>query len=93
MRGGHVFIVVRSKTYISAQGVVPNPSTGLTTYVVNNKIYKRYFHDEYSISSFLFRAGFQIKQIKMYEENLSDDFERKNILSTNRPLIEVVAQK
>jgi len=99
---GKLYIVVRSNNAWEAklEGSSYDAETGLTkhpdlkTYGTDNVKYcYRRLHSEASIRKFLENAGFTVKYTKVYEEQLSIDYERKNINDKASELIEVLATK
>ena len=67
--------------------------TGLTTYSSGGKSYSRYFHSQESIKEHLSLAGFTIKHMDAYQEQLCVDFQRTKPSSHIDSLIEVLATK
>lgn len=92
---GNLFIVVRSISCLEAQGKnsTYDPQTYLTHYSVGDKSYSRYFHSEETIQNHLLEAGFKIKNISSYQEQLCSDFKRTQLASQIDELIEVLAYK
>ena len=92
---GKLFVVVRSVdcTEVKDTGSTFDPNTGMTTYSLKGKSISRYFHSEDSIQKHLKAAGFQIKHVKSYEEQLCDDFQRLKPSKDIDSLIEVLAIK
>lgn len=92
---GKIFIVVRSVDCLEASNKAAkfNVLTGLTTYSSEGKSYSRYFHSQGSIKEHLFLAGFTIKHMDAYQEQLCVDFHRTQISSQIDNLIEVLATK
>lgn len=93
--GGTMFVVVRSVDCPEARdvGSVLDPQTGLTTYLSGNNLYSRYFHSQESIQKHLVSAGFSIKHIDAYDEQLCIDFQRTQPSKHIDSLIEVLAKK
>lgn len=93
--GGKLFVVVRSVdcTEVKDTSSTLDPRTGMTTYSLNGKSLSRYFHSEESIQNHLKAAGFQIKHVDSYEEQLCDDFQRMKPSKKIDSLIEVLATK
>lgn len=101
-KNGKFFVVVRSLNAWEAklEGSSYDEKTGLTkhpdlrTYGTDNVKYcYRRLHSEESIREFLEKAGFLVKHIKIYEECLSIDYDRKNMNEKASELIEVLAIK
>jgi cyclopropane fatty-acyl-phospholipid synthase-like methyltransferase len=92
---GKMFVVVRSTDCLEAHGknVTFDPDTGLTTYSSGQHLYSRYFHTEKSIQQYLISAGFSIRYIDTYQEQLCIDFERTKLSKQIDSLIEVLAVK
>ncbi len=92
---GKLFIVVRSVDCLEASDKVAkfDALTGLTTYSSEGKSYSRYFHSQESIKEHLSLAGFTIKHIDAYQEQLCVDFQRTTPSSQIDSLIEIVAVK
>lgn len=97
---GKLFIVVRSVKNIEEQGVnIFDENTKLTTiphYNSSGEIASleiRYFHTPKSIFVHLTRAGFSIKHIEEYQEQLYKDFMRKELAPKFDHLLEVLATK
>ena len=92
---GKIFIVVRSVDCLEASDKAAkfDALTGLTTYSSEGKSYSRYFHNQESIRKHLSLAGFTIKQMDAYQEQLCVDFQRMKPSSQIDSLIEVVAVK
>lgn len=67
--------------------------TDLTTYSSGGKSYSRYFHSQASIKEHLSLAGFTVKHMNAYQEQLCVDFQRTKPSSQIDSLIEVVAVK
>jgi predicted SAM-dependent methyltransferase len=92
---GRLFIVVRSIDCPEAydQAAKFDTLTGLTTYCSDGKSYSRYFHSQESIKRHLSLAGFTIKHIDAYQEQLCVDFHRTQLSNQIDSLIEVLAIK
>lgn len=99
---GKLYVVVRSENAWEAklEGSSYNEKTGLTkhpdlrTYGTDSVKYcYRRLHSEKSIREFLNNTGFKIQHVKVYEEFLSIDYERKEINNKASELIEVFAIK
>lgn len=92
---GKIFIVVRSVDCLEARDQAGkfNALTGLTTYSSGGKSYSRYFHTQGSIKEHLSVAGFTIKHLDAYQEQLYVDFHRTQLSSQIDHLIEVLATK
>jgi len=91
---GRIFIVVRSTACLEAQAGDYNPENGMTTYTSKNGgTYSRYFHSQDSICEFLENAGFYIRHVKTYDEQLCIDFQRSKLSNNRDDLIEVYAAK
>lgn len=93
--GGRIFVVVRSEECPEARGqnAILDVNTGMTTYISHGHSFSRYFHTEESIQQHLKAAGFQIKQVKSYKEQLCVDFQRLQLAAQVDVLIEVLAAK
>lgn len=93
--GGKIFIVVRSVDCLEARDKTAkfDALTGLTTYSSGGKLYARYFHSQKSIKGYLSLAGFTIKHMDLYQEQLCVDFQRAKLSSQIDSLIEVLAVK
>ncbi len=82
--GGKLFVVVRSTKCPDAlrDGNSFDPVTHLTTYTYTEKatgrqeLQRRFFHTEASISKYIRNAGFGIKSVGSYDEQLFVDFMR-----------------
>ncbi len=81
---------VKNKAYLFS---ISEESSGLTTYSSGENSYSRYFHSEDSIQSYLTIAGFCVKHIATYGEQLCVDFERTTPSKQIDNLIEVLAIK
>lgn len=92
---GKLFIAVRSVDCVEARDKAAkfDVLTGLTTYSSGGKSYSRYFHSPESIKEHLSLAGFAIKHMDAYQEQLCVDFHRKQLSSQVDSLIEVLATK
>lgn len=92
---GKLFIVVRSVDCVEASDKAArfDALTGLTTYSSEGKSYSRYFHSQASIKKHLSLAGFIIKHMDAYQEQLCVDFQRTKPSSQIDSLIEVLAVK
>lgn len=100
-QAGTLFVVVRSEKNVDRND--PNlkfdQETQLTTVpYYDNKgnlenSSKRYFHTPESITEHLKKAGFKIKSLDEYQEQLYKDFARKEISPIKDHIIEVVAAK
>lgn len=92
---GKIFIVVRSVDCLEASDKAArfDALTALTTYSSEGKSYSRYFHSQESIKEHLSLAGFTIKGMDAYQEQLCVDFERTKPSSQIDSLIEVIAVK
>ena len=92
---GKLFIVVRSVDCLEASDKAGkfDALTGLTTYSSEGKSYSRYFHSQESIKEHLSLAGFAVKHMDAYQEQLCADFQRTKPSSQIDSLIEVVAVK
>lgn len=92
---GRIFVVVRSADCPEAcgSGAQFDPATCLTTYSSSGLSYSRYFHTQGSIQHHLSQAGFTIKNITSYQEQLCVDFQRKQQANQIDHLIEVLAVK
>jgi SAM-dependent methyltransferase len=92
---GKIFIVVRSVDCLEASDKAAkfDALTGLTTYSSGGKSYSRYFHSQASIKEHLSLAGFTVKHMDAYQEQLCVDFQRTKPSSQIDSLIEVVALK
>lgn len=90
---GRIFIVVRSVDCPEAYDKEAkfDVLTGLTTYSSGLKSYSRYFHSGESIKHHLSLAGFKIKHIDAYQEQLCVDFQRSKLSDQIDSLIEVLA--
>lgn len=88
---GKLFVVVRSVECPEAQDKSAHydAETGMTTYAS----YSRYFHTDESIQNYLNEAGFSIKHVKSYQEQLCVDFKRTTPAKQIDSLIEVLALK
>lgn len=93
--GGKLFVVVRSTECAEAQdeSAVYDADTGLTTYHSDGKVFSRYFHSEDSIKNHLVSAGFSVKHIRSYREQLCIDFQRQIPSKQVDALIEILATK
>lgn len=98
--GGRLFAVVRSVECPDAQrsDAVYDEVTGYTscTDVAADGqpySYSRYFHTEKSIGDAISNAGFQIRSVKAYEEQLYTDFMRSELSPHTDHVIEVIAEK
>ena len=94
-KGGKIFIVLRSVECLEARqmGAKYDPSTRLTTYSSKGHEYSRYFHSQESIATHLSLAGFAIRHIDAYQEQLCVDFQRTKPSHQIDHLIEVIAEK
>ena len=94
-RGGKMFVVVRSIDCPEAldKNARFDAITGLTTYSSGGQSFSRYFHSKESIQNYLSLAGFSIKHIDAYQEQLCVDFQRLQPASQIDSLIEVLATK
>lgn len=92
---GKIFIVVRSIDCLEANDKTAkfDALTGLTTYSSEGKSYSRHFHSQESIKEYLSLAGFTIKHMDVYQEQLCVDFHRTQLSSQIGSLIEVLAIK
>lgn len=92
---GKIFIVVRSVDCLEASDKAAkfDALTGLTTYSSEGKSYSRYFHSQESIKEHLTLAGFAIKHMDAYQEQLCVDFQRAKLSSQIDSLIEILAVK
>lgn len=92
---GKMFVVVRSEDCPEARdkNAKFDANTDLTTYFSNGNSFSRYFHTEESIQRYLFLAGFSIKHIDTYPEQLCIDFQRTQPAKQIDSLIEVLAVK
>lgn len=92
---GKFFVVVRSIDCPEAhdKDAKIDADNGLTTYSSGGNSYSRYFHTEDSIQNYLTLAGFSIKHIDSYTEQLCIDFERTIPAKQIDSLIEVLAIK
>lgn len=92
---GKIFIAVRSVDCLEASDKAAkfDVLTGLTTYSSGGKSYSRYFHSQESIKEHLSLAGFAIKHMDAYQEQLCVDFQRAKLSSQIDSLIEVLAVK
>ena len=92
---GKIYIVVLSTDCPIAKtpGACYKPSTGLTTITSKWGPYTRYFHTEQSIKAHIEGARFSIDSMRMYDELLCRDYERKQPSKTPSSLIETVAIK
>lgn len=92
---GKLFIAVRSVDCVEANDKAArfDALTGLTTYSSGGKSYSRYFHSQESIKESLSLAGFAIKHMDAYQEQLCVDFHRTQLSSQIDSLIEVLAIK
>lgn len=92
---GKIFIVVRSIDCLEASDKAAkfDALTGFTTYSSEGKTYSRYFHSQESIKEHLSLAGFTVKHMDAYQEQLCVDFQRTKPSSQIDTLIEVVALK
>lgn len=92
---GKLFIAVRSVDCMEANDKAArfDALTGLTTYSSGGKSYSRYFHSQESIKESLSLAGFAIKHMDAYQEQLCVDFHRTQLSSQIDSLIEVLAIK
>lgn len=90
-----MFVVVRSVDCLEAhsKNSTFDSDTGLTTYFSNGNLHSRYFHSEESIQRYLKLAGFSIKHIDSYNEQLCIDFQRTTPSKQIDTLIEVLAIK
>lgn len=92
-KGGKLFVVVRSTECIEQDLLPPDPQSGLSTYTLNGKTLKRYFHTPESITRFLKEARFDVLHTKTYEERLCSDFGRTQLSPRPDALIEVFCSK
>jgi cyclopropane fatty-acyl-phospholipid synthase-like methyltransferase len=85
--GGKLFVVVRSVKNIEGRNLPYDPETRFTTepYGV------RYFHSTQSISEHLTQTGFEVVNLKEYEEQLYTDFMRTKLAPAPDHLIEILA--
>ncbi len=99
---GKFFIVVRSINAweTKLEGTSYDDVTGLTKCIDlkskdtdSIKYYYRRLHSKESITKFLEEAGFKIEHIKIYDEYLSIDYNRKQMNDKPSELIEVLARK
>ena len=97
---GKLFIIVRSVKNIAEEGPYTfNEKTKLTTiphFDTEGNVISletRYFHTPESIFQHLTQAGFAIKQIEEYQEQLYKDFMRKELALQFDHLIEVQAAR
>lgn len=92
---GKIFIVVRSTGCDAAKSnsSILDSTTGMTTHTTGGTSYSRYFHSPESIQNYLISAGFQIENLRTYEELLCVDFQRTQPAEQKDPLIEVLARK
>lgn len=90
---GKLFVVIRSVDCLEAhsKNSTFDSDTGLTTYFSDGNSYSRYFHSEESIQCYLKSAGFSIKHIDSYNEQLCIDFQRTKLSKQIDTLIEVLA--
>lgn len=100
VKGSKLFIVVRSNETPDATDPTAsfNPYTRLTTNTNRNEdgsqySYSRYFHDIKSITEHCENAGFQVSEIKQYDEKLFKDFMRVEPADNTDNIIELVATK
>ena len=93
--GGKIFIVVRSVECPEARNSAAkyDPLTRLTTYSSGGREYSRYFHSRESIIEHLSMAGFTVRHVAAYQEQLCSDFQRTIPSSQIDYLIEVIAEK
>jgi cyclopropane fatty-acyl-phospholipid synthase-like methyltransferase len=97
---GELFVVVRSVKNLTRSGknAKYDPATHLTEVVYRDDDGKvvgrssRYFHTPESITSHLKGAGFEIKNVKEYQEQLYKDFMRTKVAPNKDHLIEVLAK-
>lgn len=92
---GKIFVVVRSTDCpeVCEPNATFDAETSLTTYSSGGGTYSRYFHTEESIQRYLISAGFSIKHIDTYPEQLCVDFQRTRPADQVDSLIEVLAIK
>ncbi len=92
---GRIFVVVLSTDckIIQAPGASHNPSTGMTTILLNQGPYSRYFHTESSICAHLASVGFSIQSTQSYQEVLCSDYDRQHLSDTSCNLIESIGVK
>lgn len=93
--GGKMFTVVRSVECLEAgdKNAQFDAHTCLTTYFSAGKSYSRYFHSQESIQRHLSSAGFSIKHLLTYQEQLCTDFQRTKPAGQIDSLIEVLVVK
>lgn len=100
---GRMFVVVRSTddSDIKISGSVYDPTTCLTSYpfinergeVETDKVIRRYFHTQDSITRHLKETGFKIDEVTQHDEKLYLDFSRTKLSSQMANVIDVVAKK
>lgn len=99
--GGKLYVVVRSTkcTDANREGSQYDPETHLTTYTLSDKktgeprVHSRYFHTEESIRDYVTAAGFSVKYVKSYEEQLYLGFMRTELSENNDNVIELLGVK
>lgn len=99
--GGKLYVVVRSTKCpdATAEGAQYDPETHLTTHTAIDKktggtySYSRYFHTEDSIRDYVTAAGFTVKYVKSYDEQLYVDFMRTELSDNTDNVIELLAIK
>jgi ubiquinone/menaquinone biosynthesis C-methylase UbiE len=97
---GKLFVVVRSTKCPNAlqDNNTFDPITHLTAYTYTNKtgekkLLRRFFHTEESIGDYVRDAGFSMRYIKSYDEQLFSDFEREIQATDIDNVIELLAVK
>ena len=98
--GGRLFVIVRStdSPAASLSGNTFDSKTHFTTYTYNKANGKkgharRFFHSKESISKYVCDAGFSIKYVKSYDEQLFTDFMRTIKAPHPSNVIELLAIK
>ena len=93
---GKLYIVVRSNECSEPHDgfIEYNEETGMTRHVsFDGRIATRRFHSVDSISEVLKKCGFNIQNVKTYDEVLYADYERTVEVTARNNLIEVICNK